>query len=656
MQRLRAGDQSIRLLALISAFGLAVSSPWLIFPAKADTQDVLSSEQIELRLKNSVTFLASDELQGRGLDGPGIDRAADYIADQFREIGLETKHYAGTPFHTFQIGNRYDVGAENRLAFQTPDGKRKELTVKVDFTPLSLSGSGKLDLALSFVGYGITSPKHKYDDYAGLDVKGQAVIVLRNEPQKNDTKSPFDGKQMTEFSLMSHKVTNAIQHGAAAIILVTDQATASGSADRADAAAKVDPLMDVQSKTTAGNRQIPVVHCRREFIAPLIATMAGADLMKLEAGIDEDLKPRSMLLTGCRVTGEISLTRNGKTLKNVVGVLPGMGIRANETIVVGAHYDHLGFGSTGSLSFSASKEIHNGADDNGSGTASLIEVARELKLRNELQPLPRRVVFIAFTAEESGLVGSQRYVQDPLVPVKDTIAMLNMDMVGRLRNEKLIIYGTGTATEFTPLIDRLAEKSKFNLVKHPGGMGPSDHASFYQRSIPVLHFFTGLHKEYHRPADDSPLLNIAGMRKVSQMVVEAVEEIAKADARPSYQKVAGGDELEGLAEALLGGASDDLAVSVAKPNKPDGIPFLGISARDVSQAPGYLIHKVAENGPAAKAGLREGDLIVKIDSDPIEKASDVSPILKKLKPGQKVQMTLKRGEVDLGLEVTIGGR
>jgi hypothetical protein len=652
MQRFWIGDRVISLFV----FGWALISADIFSPVQVRAQDALSPEQIELRLKNSVTFLASDELQGRGIDNAGIDKAADYIADQFRDIGLETKHYAGAPFHTFHLGARYDLGPVNQLAFQMPDGKRKNLTVKVDFTPLSLSGSGKLDLPLAFVGYGITSAKHNYDDYAGLDVKGQAVIVLRNEPQKNDAKSPFDGRQMTEFSLMSHKVSNAIQHGATAVIMVTDQACATETAANAGAAAKVDPLMDFQAKTTAGNRQIPVVHCKRESIEALINAASDTNLSKLETEIDADLKPRSKSLTGCRVTGEISLIRKGRPLKNVVGVLPGTGAHAEETIVVGAHYDHLGFGSMGSLSFSGKTEIHNGADDNGSGTAALIEVARELKLRNEKQPLPRRVVFIAFTAEESGLIGSAKYLQDPLIPVKDTIAMLNMDMVGRLRNEKLTVYGTGTATEFTPLIDRLGEKSKFTLVKFPGGMGPSDHASFYQRGIPVLHFFTGMHKEYHRPGDDSPLLNIAGMRKISQMVVEAVEEIAKTDARPTHQKVAGGDEIEGLAEAMLGGVSEDLTGSAPRQNKPDGVPFLGIGARDVSKAPGYLINKVAPNGPAANAGLRDGDLIVKIDSDPIEKAGDVAPLLKNFKPGQKIKITLKRGGVDLELEVTVGGR
>ncbi|MDB5386602.1 MAG: peptidase [Planctomycetaceae bacterium] len=629
---------------------LAITS----LPAGLFAQDALSPEQIELRLKNSVTYLASDELQGRGIETAGIDKAADYIADQFREIGLETKHYQGTPFNSFFIGTRFDLGPTNQLTLQTADGVRKDLTVRVDFTPLSLSGSGKLDLPLAFVGYGITAPKHNYDDYAGLDVKGHAVIVIRNEPQKSDAKSPFDGAQSSEFAVVSHKVLNAIQHGASAVILVTDQQAAAEVP--AGATAKVDPLMAFQVNSTAGNRQIPVVHCRREVIEGLFKGPQDSNLAKLETEIDSDLKPRSRMLTGSRLTGEISLVRKGKPLKNVVGVLPGNGVRADETIVVGAHYDHLGMGSMGSLSFSAKKEIHNGADDNGSGTASLIEVARELKLRNQAQPLPRRVVFIAFTAEESGLIGSEKYLRDPLVPIKDTIAMLNMDMVGRLRNEKLTVYGTGTATEFTPLIDQLASKYQFKLVKKPGGQGPSDHASFYQRKIPVLHFFTGLHKQYHRPDDDAPLLNIAGMRRVSQMVVDSVEEVARASDRPTYIKVAGGDEIEGLAEALLGSDPDDTSESRPRVNKPDGTPYLGISSRAKAEIPGYLIDKVLPQGPAATAGLQSGDVILKFGADAVQKQDEMVVLVKKFKPGEKVKIGVNRNGVELELEVVIGGR
>ncbi len=624
---------------------------------RSSAEDPLSREAIQQRLTQSSKYLASDELEGRGINTAGIDKAADYLAAEFTRIGLDTKRYQGTPFHTFYVGSRFGLGETNSLVLTPTGGNPNELEVNSDFTPLSLSGSGKLDLPVAFVGYGITAPKLSYDDYAGMDVAGHAVIVLRNEPRKSDAESPFDGAKASEFSHLSHKVMNAIQHKAAAILFVTDNASL--PEDAAADPRQADALIPFLVKSNVGNRQIPVVHCRRAAIEPLLQAAGKPDLAALEQGIDSDLKPRSMLLTGSRVTGEISVVRKGKPLKNVVAVLPGSGPLAEETLVLGAHYDHLGFGGSGSLAFSSQKEIHNGADDNGSGTAVLIEAARQLTLRYAQQPPARRIVFIAFSAEESGLIGSERYVKDPLYPLNQTVAMLNLDMVGRLRQERLTVYGTGTATEFDPLIDRLGTKYAFSIVKKPGGYGPSDHASFYQRGIPVLHFFTGLHRQYHRPEDDSDLLNVEGMARISQMVVETVEELAAAKQRPTHKKVSGGDDMDGLADALLGGLGDSLKASTVPAKPGTGDPYLGVASRkaiaDVS-APGYLVERVTADGPAATAGIRKGDLILKLGADPVRTIDDLTTILKKHKSGDKVTLEVRRAGVDLEIEATLGGR
>ncbi|MES2791185.1 MAG: M28 family peptidase, partial [Planctomycetota bacterium] len=550
---------------------------------------------------------------------------------------------------------RFALGQTNSLALTAPGSQAQELRIGTNFTPLSLSGSGKLDLPVAFVGYGITAPKLNYDDYSGIDVTGHAVIVLRNEPQKTDTNSPFEGSQPSDFSQLSHKVTNAIQHGAAAVLLVTDNANLPEVTDPA----KADPLLAFLVKSNVGGRQIPIVHCQRTAVEPLLQAAAKMGLAKLEEQIDSDLKPRSMLLAGCRVTGEISVVRAGKPLKNVVAVLPGSGPHAEETIVLGAHYDHLGLGGSGSLAFTNKKEIHNGADDNGSGTAVLIEVAKQLTLRHAQQPPARRIVFIAFTAEESGLIGSERYVKDPLFPLSQTVAMLNLDMVGRLRQERLTVYGTGTAAEFDPLINRLGTKYAFSVVKKPGGYGPSDHSSFYQRSIPVLHFFTGLHKQYHRPEDDSELLNVPGMARISQMVVDSIEELAAAKQRPTLQKVSGGDDIEGLTEALLGSSGDGTSGTKKTVKLGTGQPYLGVASRKAAmnaEVAGYLVDRVTTDGPAATAGVRSGDLILKLGADSIRNIDDLTTTLKKHKSGQKVTLQLRRAGVDLEVEATLGGR
>ena len=629
----------------------------LALSAQLPAADPLSREAIEERLAASTRYLAADELEGRGINTAGIDKAADYLAAEFTRMGLDTKRYQGTPFHTFYLGNRFSLGTENSFTLTAAGGIPFELTVGSDFTPLSLSGSGKLDLPVAFVGYGITAPKLNYDDYAGIKVAGHAVIMLRNGPGKNDANSPFGGTEAAEFGFLSHKVTNAIQHQAAAVLLVTDEASL--PPDAAGDPNKADPLMAFLVKSTVGNRQVPVVHCRRAAIDKLLAPTTRQTLSTLEKGINGDLKPRSQILAGSRVTGEVSVVRSGKPLKNVVAVLPGNGPLAEETLVLGAHYDHLGFGGSGSLAFTTKKEIHNGADDNGSGTAVLMEVARQLTLRHAQQPLARRIVFIAFTAEESGLIGSERYVKDPLYPLNQTVAMLNLDMVGRLRQERLTVSGTGTATEFDPLIDRLGTKHAFSIVKKPGGYGPSDHASFYQRSIPVLHFFTGLHKQYHRPEDDSELLNLAGMARISQMVVEAIEELAAAKQRPTLQKVSGGDDIEGLTDALLGGIGDSLSSSKTPAKPGTGQPYLGVASRKAAMGAdvaGFLVERVTPNGPAATAGIRKGDLILKLGTDSIRKIDDLTAIVKKFKAGQKIIVQLQRAGVDLEIEATLGER
>ena len=620
-------------------------------------EDSLDREAIEQRLLQSSKYLAADELEGRGINTAGIDKAADYLATEFTQMGLDTRRYQGTPFHTFYMGNRFGLGNTNTLVLTSAAGQPRELVVGIDFTPLSLSGSGKLDLPVAFMGYGITAPKLNYDDYAGIDIAGHAVIILRNEPQKSDVTSPFDGTRASEFSVLSHKVTNAIQHHAAAVLLVTDRASL--PSDAAEDPATADPLLAFLVKSNVGNRQIPIIHCHRSAVEPLVLATSKMELAAIEQKIDADFKPRSMILTGSQVTGEITVVRAGKPLKNVVAVLPGRGPQAEETIILGAHYDHLGFGGSGSLSFTNNKEIHNGADDNGSGTAVLIEAARQLTLRHTKLPPARRILFIAFTAEESGLIGSERYVQDPLFPLSQTVAMLNLDMVGRLRQEQLTVYGTGTAVEYGPLIDRLGTKYAFSIVKKPGGYGPSDHASFYQRGIPVLHFFTGLHKQYHRPEDDSELLNVEGMARISRMVVDAIEELAAAKQRPTPQKVSGGDDIEGLAEALLGGFGTGVE-KTRSPAKPGtGQPYLGVASRKAAgpaDVSGYLVERVTPDGPAAIAGVRTGDLILKIGAHSIRTIDDLTATMKKFKSGQQVTLQLRRADVDLEVEATLGGR
>jgi hypothetical protein len=314
--------------------------------------------------------------------------------------------------------------------------------------------------------------------------------------------------------------------------------------------------------------------------------------------------------------------------KNVIGVLEGEGPLADETIVIGAHYDHLGRGEPGSLD-PGSHEIHHGADDNASGVAAILEIARQLAARDK--KLPRRVVFIAFTGEERGLFGSAHYAKHPLYPLDKTIAMLNLDMVGRLSDDKLVVYGNGTAAEWDALLDGLSEKHPFKVTRHPEGYGPSDHSSFYAKQIPVLFFFTGTHREYHRPGDTFDTINVDGLRRVANLVTDAAVAIADTEARPTYKEVAGKSEF----------------------TKTGDRPYFG-SIPDFSQEqPGYALMGVSKGGPAERAGIKGNDIIVRLGEYPIANLEDFDNALRKFKAGDRVIVLVKRGSEEQKFEVTL---
>jgi hypothetical protein len=652
-------------------------------PALARAAD--DEQAAEHRLLESAKFLASDALEGRGVGTQGLDLAADYLARQFREAGLKTDLYDGSPFQKFKMTTGASLGPNNRLTLVGPaavDGKdprRIELKLGEQFNPLAIGGSGKFDLPLVFVGYGITGKEEKYDDYANIDVQGKAVIVLRHEPEQANPHSAFEGTNNSRHAPYNRKLSNAYEHGAAAVIFCTDdfdirknvsqlrkrwqaaveamteedrkfKAIAKPSDDdwkayessvqkAADDIQKFagqiqkaqDPLLgfDGAGPEMADGRNFPVLFCRRSVLDAVLQSAAGATLAQLEKEIDNGPTPKSRVLTGWRVVGETSVERQEVEVKNVVGVLEGEGTHADESIVLGAHYDHLGMGGAGSAAPRV-HEIHNGADDNASGTSVLVEVARHLAGRGK--KLPRRLVFIAFTGEERGLIGSARYVRNPLFPLASTVAMLNMDMVGRLQDQKLIVHGTGTASEFDGLADRFGKQFGFQVTKKPSGFGPSDHSSFYGAKVPVLFFFTGSHKDYHRPSDDVDKLNVAGMRRVGDLVADVAIALAEAPDRPHYQEVQGGGE-------TLGGGGDR--------------PYFGSIPDFAQEEPGYALTGVTKGGPAERAGIKAGDIIIQFGDSKIGNLEDFDSALRKFKAGDKVPVVVKRGAQPVKLEVTL---
>jgi len=681
-------------VAAISVLALLAGGPWwaptwLSSSVRAGEAGVVaadanSSEAIELRLKTAVEYLAADERDGRGVGTKGLNEAADYIAEAFQSLGLRTDVFEGKPFQFFTISTGATLGEPNTLSFVqqgTGDEKQEriELELDDDFTPMALGGAGMVDLPVAFVGYGITATDEGYDDYADIDVQGKAVIVMRHEPQQDNPHSAFDGTRDSSYAPLTRKISNAYEHGAAAVIFCTDEhALIKGARRRrkpwlaaieklADNYAEIsemedltlpqyrkqarevrrltdriekfgdrieqnlDPLMKFDYGGSAdSSRDIAVFHVRRASLDRLLETTLQTDLSTLEHRIDEGPTPQSQEIPDWRIQGEVSIDRKDVEVKNVAAILDGQGPHANETIVIGAHYDHVGYGGPNSLA-PGSTEVHNGADDNASGTVVLLEVARALASRPE--KLHRRIMFIAFTGEERGLLGSAHYVRDPAIPLEDTVAMLNMDMVGRLDEDStLLLQGFDTATEFEPLLEKLNETYDFDIHKTSGGFGPSDHSSFYAKEIPVIHFFTGLHSDYHRPSDDVEKLNVPGMRRVGQLLADVAVALAEAENRPTY--------------VSMGGKSTGTA-------RGGDRPYFG-SIPDFGQdAPGYAMSGVAKDSPAAKGGLKGGDVIVKFGSSRIGNLDDFDSALRKYEGGDTVEVVVKRGDKEVTLKVTL---
>ncbi|GBD36784.1 Aminopeptidase YwaD [bacterium HR36] len=481
--------------------------------------------------------------------------------------------------------------------------------------------SGQVKAPVVFAGFGIVAKEPAWDDFAGLDVAGKVVIVLRRLPRLDHTEAPlFAGGSNHPAASLQTKAANAALAKAAAVIFVNDAGLAAQSKDQ---------LMSFDY--TSQSREpspLALIHVKREIVDRMLAT-AGHNLANLEGAMAREGRPMSLAIPGWQVELQVQVERDFLTLKNVIGVLEGKGPLADETVVIGAHYDHLGYGERGSLAPGV-KAIHYGADDNASGTVAVLELARRFAEVQDRQG--RRLVFILFSGEEQGLLGSRYYCSHPVFPLEKTVAMVNFDMVGRLRDDKLTVYGTGTAKGFDKLIDGLGKKYGFQITKVATGFGPSDHTAFYSRKIPVFHFFTGTHPQYHRPTDTVDTISVAGIRRIVDMGEELIAYLAKVEPRPEY-------------------------VAVAAPAKPGATPLrgprLGIMPNYDDTKEGVLVEDVLPDGPAAKAGLQRGDRIVEIAGKAVPNLTAYMAVMATFKPGDKIEITVLRGDKRLKLQAEL---
>ena len=554
------------------------------------------------RMRKDIFFLASPDCEGRGIDTKGIDKAADRIVEVFKEAGVKPAMKDGTYFQPFSVTMSSKLGKPVSFTLTGPDDAKKEPKLGTDYNPMGFSPTSTAKGELVFAGYGITAPGLKYDDYAGLDVEGKFVVILRRTPRYNekgdkrfDTTVPASDD--STHAAFATKIEVAQKNKAAGLIIVNDST----------AAAKNDPIAQyAQHASGTTPAKFPVIFLKRASLDELLAAAKQKSLNEIETAINENLKPQSFALKGWKADAEVTVDRKEVKPKNVVGVLEGAGPLKDETVVIGAHYDHVGYGTFGSAGGPTAKgKIHYGADDNASGTTGLMELARRFGAIKNRQG--RRIVFIAFSAEEIGLVGSQFYCKEPLFPLDKTGAMINMDMIGRTKpvptdwlglfgkKDRLVVYGTGTSAGFADLVADTNKKTDFKLSTIAAGTGPSDHDSFYRKKIPVLFLYTGTHGEYHKPTDIPEKIDVPGMKKTTDFAELLLAHLVAQESPPKY--IAVKDPWSDPTEPRRTG--------------PMG-PRLGILPDYMYEGEGLRLEGVTPGGVAEKAGLKDGDVIVEV--------------------------------------------
>jgi Zn-dependent M28 family amino/carboxypeptidase len=578
---------------------------------------------------SDIKYLASDELKGRLTGSPELEKAAAFISAKFREFGLQPLN--GKSFYQpFPAVTAARLGAANHFRF-SQEGHATALACPRDFVPLYFSAAAKFSGGVVFAGYGITAADLHYDDYAGLDVEGKLVLILRHEPQEADEHSVFDGAKLTGHSLFTSKASNAKMHGAAGVILIDDTPNHPGDAD---------DLPKFAGEDGPDDAGIPFVQVKAAAVQPWFAA-AGKNLDQVSAAIDKDLKPQSFVFpASLQVDLQLDVERETKTVHNVVGYLPG---ETGEYVVVGAHYDHLGLGGAHSLAPSMTGTIHPGADDNASGTAGVIELARWFAK----QPKQKRgILFLTFAGEEEGLLGSAYYVGHPDLPLAQAVAMINMDMIGRVREGKIFIGGSDTGTTLRALLDQVIPKYPLHVdYSDSSGYGSSDHTSFTIGKVPVLFFFSGLHGDYHKPSDTWDKIDAPDAATVLELVAEVAEDLRESPGRPQFVRVApptghGAGDAGPVTSSSGGGYGPSFG----------SVPDFGEGVKGVKFA------DVREGTPAAKAGLKAGDILVEFDGKAIQNLYDFTYALRAKKPGDEVKVKVLRNGQPLEVSVVLTKR
>ena len=600
-------------------------------PRRKTAKAVGSPSVTEEDIKRHVAYLASDELEGRRTGSEGIRKAADYIRNELAAAGLKPLGTeAGSFDHTFEFTGGVElVKKDNRMILRGHTGEDHTFELDKDFRPLAFSANGEIEGEVIFAGYGLTKPGKLgvgYNSYGDLNVKDKIVMVLRYVPEDI---SVDRRQELNRYAGLRYKALIARNNGAKALLIVTGPNSPNSG-----------KLASLSFDTSMAGAGLPVISISGEMGNSLVQ-FYGKSLKELQTSLDKE-NPHAvhgLSLPGIVLNIKTHIKRIRKKDNNIVAVLPpaGQASAGSETeyVMLGAHYDHLGRGETGGFRIKGEEGmIHNGADDNASGVSTLLEMAAQLAERRQSHPqeFQRGVIFSFWSGEELGLIGSDRYAAKPTVDLKQVVAYLNFDMVGRLRENKLTLQGVGSSSVWKKLIERRNVIAGFDLTLQQDPYLPTDTTSFYPKGIPVLAWFTGSHEEYHRPADDPDTLNYRGIERVTRFASNMVRDLTKGVERPDYVKVE---------KSTKGGNRDAIRVYLGT------IP--NYASEDVN---GVLLSGVRGGAPADKAGLKAGDIIVRFAGKDIANIYDYTYALNAVKVGKPVEIEVMRKGKRIKLTVT----
>jgi len=575
-------------------------------------------------------YLAAPQLAGRMTGTPGARAAAEYIAAEFQRAGLQPLGDNGTYFQTFPyLAGVHADPAGTRLAVRAGEQSRA-FTLDKDFRPLGFSDNTEFSGEVVFAGYGIIG--EGYDSYGDLDVKDKCVIVLRYFPEN------FSAARKTVLAphaSLRAKAMHARRLGAKALLVATGP-----NSPHAGELIK----LGVDGATTGSG--VPAASISLDVLNDLFAKSAGSrNIREVQEALDQE-NPHaqtSFALAGVKVDLAVTLRHEKRECRNVVGLIPAEQASADACyVVIGAHYDHLGHGEAGdAFGYDESKvQIYHGADDNASGVSAVLEVAAETSAQPAGNGKPRGcgIICAAWSGEEVGVIGSEYFVEHPPVSTNSLSAYLNLDMVGRMQDNRLVVQGAGSSPAWRSLIERRNVPVGFNLTIQDDPYLPTDTSGFYRSRIPVLQFFTGSHEDYHRPSDTAEKLNYPDLVRVARLAQLVINDLASAQQRPAYAKV------ERSATARAGGGMGMRAYTGTEPDYAY-VPEAGAT-------PGMKLKGVIPGGPADQAGVKPGDVIVEIAGLEVTNVYEYSHALSVLKPGETVKMVVVRGGERKELSIT----